>query len=66
MEPFIKEGHGHASIISEVNATMAMENLPLNEKNINTLKSILSGELSYNSALNSVIEYHKLKARSHK
>ncbi len=66
MELFIEERHSYSSIISEVNATMAMEDLPLNEQNISTLKSILSGETSYNSALNSAIEYHKLRARSHK
>lgn len=66
METFIEERHSHSSIISEVNATMAMEDLPLNEHNISTLRSILSGEISYNSALNSAIEYHRLRARSHK
>jgi hypothetical protein len=48
--------------INEVNATMAMEGMPLDEQDRENLRSVLSGEISYEEMKKSIIaDYRRVE-----
>ncbi len=46
--------------IREVNGTMAIEGMPLTDEDKNRLRSILRGEISYETAIKRIIDKYSL------
>jgi hypothetical protein len=44
--------------INQVNATMAMEGMPLDEKQKSQIRAVLSGEVSYEEMKRRIIDEH--------
>jgi len=52
--------------IREVNGTMAIEGMPLTDEDKNRLRSILRKEISYEAAIQKIIEkYSFISAKAH-
>jgi hypothetical protein len=47
--------------IREVNGTMAMEGMPLTDEDKERLRDILNGKLSYETAIDNIIEKYTAK-----